>query len=114
MASLALFTLARFTPYEWVESRSHRGEKYLVNNVDMSNSFWFIAGTFLRQATGVTPQVFSMHIKNLTLRTSVTFALAMSRLESNTMYANEFVLIFVYLCFYFNETELHFRRKIRP
>ncbi|EFA00683.2 Glutamate receptor ionotropic, kainate 1-like Protein [Tribolium castaneum] len=57
MSSFTLFTLARFTPYEWVYPQPWKRSKYLVNQLSMSNSFWFIAGTLLRQPSGVNPQV---------------------------------------------------------
>lgn len=57
MAAFTLFTLARFSPYEWVNPTPWRETNYLTNNLDMSNSFWFITGTLLRQASGVNPQV---------------------------------------------------------
>ncbi|XP_022915882.1 glutamate receptor ionotropic, kainate 2-like isoform X3 [Onthophagus taurus] len=57
MASFTLFTLARFSPYEWVKPIPWRQQDYLVNGFNMSNSFWFITGTLLRQASGVNPQV---------------------------------------------------------
>ncbi|XP_031357210.1 glutamate receptor ionotropic, kainate 2-like isoform X4 [Photinus pyralis] len=60
MACFTLFTLARFTPYEWTVQR--RPEAYLKNSFDISNSFWFITGTLLRQPSGVNPQATSTRI----------------------------------------------------
>jgi hypothetical protein len=57
MSSFTLFTLARFTPYEWVYPLPWKRTNYLVNQLSMSNSFWFITGTLLRQTSGVNPQV---------------------------------------------------------
>ena len=57
MSSFTLFTLARFTPYEWVYPQPWKRNNYLVNQLSMSNSFWFITGTLLRQTSGVNPQV---------------------------------------------------------
>ncbi|KAK9707853.1 Ligated ion channel L-glutamate- and glycine-binding site [Popillia japonica] len=62
MAAFTLFTLARFSPYEWVNPTPWRETNYLTNNLDMSNSFWFITGTLLRQASGVNPQATSTRI----------------------------------------------------
>nr|XP_015833586.1 PREDICTED: glutamate receptor ionotropic, kainate 2 isoform X6 [Tribolium castaneum] len=62
MSSFTLFTLARFTPYEWVYPQPWKRSKYLVNQLSMSNSFWFIAGTLLRQPSGVNPQATSTRI----------------------------------------------------
>ncbi|KAK5640371.1 hypothetical protein RI129_011182 [Pyrocoelia pectoralis] len=60
MACFTLFTLARFTPYEWTEQR--RPENCLKNSFNISNSFWFITGTLLRQPSGVNPQATSTRI----------------------------------------------------
>lgn len=59
MACFTLFTLARFTPYEWTVPivRSQRNKKFLTNTFTVSNSFWFIVGTLLRQPSGINPQV---------------------------------------------------------
>lgn len=59
MACFTLFTLARFTPYEWVEPGRNlkRRSNYLTNPFTISNSFWFITGTLLRQPSGINPQV---------------------------------------------------------
>lgn len=57
MASFTLFTIAKFSPYEWVNPAPWKKTDYLVNNINVSNSFWFITGTLLRQASGVTPKV---------------------------------------------------------
>lgn len=57
MASFTLFALARFTPYEWVNPRPWRAPDSLVNAFNLSNSFWFVTGTLLRQGSGVNPQV---------------------------------------------------------
>lgn len=58
MAAFTLFTLARFSPYEWINPKPWKRTDYLVNNFNISNSFWFVIGTLLRQASGVNPQVF--------------------------------------------------------
>ncbi|XP_068900418.1 glutamate receptor ionotropic, kainate 2-like isoform X2 [Tenebrio molitor] len=62
MSSFTLFTLARFTPYEWVYPLPWKRTNYLVNQLSMSNSFWFITGTLLRQTSGVNPQATSTRI----------------------------------------------------
>ncbi|XP_063910072.1 glutamate receptor ionotropic, kainate 2-like isoform X4 [Zophobas morio] len=62
MSSFTLFTLARFTPYEWVYPQPWKRNNYLVNQLSMSNSFWFITGTLLRQTSGVNPQATSTRI----------------------------------------------------
>ncbi|XP_066250742.1 glutamate receptor ionotropic, kainate 2-like isoform X7 [Euwallacea similis] len=69
MAGCTMYLLAKFTPYEWV--RPHPGKvpwnyqkppKQLVNLMNMSNAFWFVTGTLLRQGTGVSPQATSTRI----------------------------------------------------
>ncbi|XP_044270331.1 glutamate receptor ionotropic, kainate 2-like isoform X5 [Tribolium madens] len=62
MSSFTLFTLARFTPYEWVYPQPRKRTTYLVNQLNMSNSFWFATGTLLRQPSGVNPQATSTRI----------------------------------------------------
>lgn len=62
MSSFTLFTLARFTPYEWLNPMPWKRTTYRVNQLNMSNSFWFITGTLLRQASGVNPQVYHIEI----------------------------------------------------
>ncbi|XP_049819221.1 glutamate receptor ionotropic, kainate 2 isoform X2 [Aethina tumida] len=57
MSSFTLFTLARFTPNEWVNPMPWKKNGLLVNQLSMNNSFWFVTGTLLRQASGVNPQV---------------------------------------------------------
>ncbi|KAK9881459.1 hypothetical protein WA026_016345 [Henosepilachna vigintioctopunctata] len=61
MSGFCLFTLARFTPYEWLNPRPWEGNK-LVNVLTMQNSFWFVVGTFLRQSSGIALQATSTRI----------------------------------------------------
>lgn len=56
MSGFCLLTLAKFTPYEWINPRPWEGDR-LVNILTAQNSFWFIAGTFLRQSSGIALQV---------------------------------------------------------
>lgn len=60
MAGFTIYALAKFTPCEWVDLQPWKVDKNkkLVNKMNMSNAFWFAAGTLLRQGTGVSPQVF--------------------------------------------------------
>lgn len=58
MSSFTLFTLARFSPCEWSGRKRWKSTCYLTTRHGMSNSFWFITGTLLRQPSGVSPQVF--------------------------------------------------------
>lgn len=73
MACFTLFTLARFTPYEWTVPivRSQRNKKYLTNSFTVSNSFWFIVGTLLRQPSGINPQVDNWKLFPTKLETSL-------------------------------------------
>jgi ionotropic kainate glutamate receptor 2 len=45
-------TLRRFSPYEWNNPHPCDTENDVMENqFSISNSFWFITGTFLRQVT---------------------------------------------------------------
>jgi len=58
LACFTLFTLARFSPYEWQNPRPWLPRPdYLVNQFSLANSFWFITGTLLRQGSGINPKV---------------------------------------------------------
>lgn len=59
MAGFTIYALARFTPYEWINPKPwiKIENPKLVNQMNMSNAFWFVTGTLLRQGTGVSPQV---------------------------------------------------------
>lgn len=58
--STALCLRSRFSPYEW-NSVPHcamgRTPEVVHNQFSVSNSFWFITGTFLRQGSGLNPKV---------------------------------------------------------
>ncbi|KAJ8971995.1 hypothetical protein NQ317_014737 [Molorchus minor] len=56
MSGFTIFTLAKFTPYELVTSTSWNESGCYVNQLNISNSFWFATGTLLRQNSGVNPQ----------------------------------------------------------
>ncbi len=50
LVSFTLFVMARFSPYEWNSPHPCESESELMENqFSVSNSFWFITGTFLRQ-----------------------------------------------------------------
>lgn len=50
--------MARFSPYEWNNPHPCSPEAHIVENqFSVSNSFWFITGTFLRQGSGLNPKV---------------------------------------------------------
>lgn len=75
LVSFTLFVMARFSPYEWNSPSScHQGHgggghggvingsinedtDVVENQFSISNSFWFITGTFLRQGSGLNPKV---------------------------------------------------------
>ncbi|XP_052132388.1 glutamate receptor ionotropic, kainate 2 [Frankliniella occidentalis] len=65
LVSFTLFVMARFSPYEWntVPNCTGRGQPEVVHNqFSVSNSFWFITGTFLRQGSGLNPKATSTRI----------------------------------------------------
>ncbi|GFG33916.1 hypothetical protein Cfor_07160, partial [Coptotermes formosanus] len=58
LVSFTLFVMARFSPYEWNNPHPCHAESDVVENqFSVSNSFWFITGTFLRQGSGLNPKV---------------------------------------------------------
>ncbi|XP_017130884.2 glutamate receptor ionotropic, kainate 1 isoform X3 [Drosophila elegans] len=63
LVSFALFVMARFSPYEWKNPHPCYKETDIVENqFSVSNSFWFITGTFLRQGSGLNPKATSTRI----------------------------------------------------
>nr|XP_041632549.1 glutamate receptor ionotropic, kainate 2 isoform X4 [Drosophila kikkawai] len=63
LVSFALFVMARFSPYEWKNPHPCFKETDIVENqFSISNSFWFITGTFLRQGSGLNPKATSTRI----------------------------------------------------
>lgn len=58
LVSFTLFVMARFSPYEWNNPHPcHQDSDVVENQFSVSNSFWFITGTFLRQGSGLNPKV---------------------------------------------------------
>lgn len=58
LVSFTLFVMARFSPYEWNSPHPCLKDSDIVENqFSISNSFWFITGTFLRQGSGINPKV---------------------------------------------------------
>ncbi|KAJ8924614.1 hypothetical protein NQ315_000764 [Exocentrus adspersus] len=52
LVSFTLFVMARFSPYEWNNPHPcHQESDIVENQFSVSNSFWFITGTFLRQGS---------------------------------------------------------------
>lgn len=63
LVSFTLFVMARFSPYEWNNPHPCLKESDIVENqFSVSNSFWFITGTFLRQGSGLNPKATSTRI----------------------------------------------------
>ncbi|XP_072156450.1 glutamate receptor ionotropic, kainate 2 isoform X2 [Bemisia tabaci] len=63
LVSFTLFVMARFSPYEWNNPHPCSIESDVVENqFSVSNSFWFITGTFLRQGSGLNPKATSTRI----------------------------------------------------
>uniref|UniRef100_A0A1A9WRS3 Glutamate receptor ionotropic, kainate 2 n=1 Tax=Glossina brevipalpis TaxID=37001 RepID=A0A1A9WRS3_9MUSC len=57
LVSFALFVMARFSPYEWsIPYPCQKDSDIVENQFSISNSFWFITGTFLRQSSGLNPK----------------------------------------------------------
>ncbi|XP_066905524.1 glutamate receptor ionotropic, kainate 2 isoform X5 [Halyomorpha halys] len=57
LVSFTLFVMARFSPYEWNNPHPCSPEAHVIENqFSISNSFWFITGTFLRQGSGLNPK----------------------------------------------------------
>ncbi|KAH0810682.1 hypothetical protein GEV33_012109 [Tenebrio molitor] len=57
LVSFTLFVMARFSPYEWNNPHPcHQESDIVENQFSVSNSFWFITGTFLRQGSGLNPK----------------------------------------------------------
>ena len=49
--SLFLFSMARFSPYEWQSPYScKRNSEYLVNRFTIVNCFWFTIGSLMKQS----------------------------------------------------------------
>ena len=58
LVSFTLFVMARFSPYEWHNPHPCQTDSDIIENqFSVSNSFWFITGTFLRQGSGLNPKV---------------------------------------------------------
>lgn len=58
LVSFTMFVMARFSPYEWNNPHPCNVESDVVENqFSVSNSFWFITGTLLRQGSGLNPKV---------------------------------------------------------
>ncbi|XP_038213875.1 glutamate receptor ionotropic, kainate 2 isoform X2 [Zerene cesonia] len=56
--SVLLFILARFTPYEWHQSRTADGEK-MENIFSLANCLWFAIGSLMQQSCDFLPKAVS-------------------------------------------------------
>ncbi|XP_024938044.1 glutamate receptor ionotropic, kainate 2 isoform X9 [Cephus cinctus] len=71
LVSFTLFVMARFSPYEWNNPHPCLAESDVVENqFSVSNSFWFITGTFLRQGSGLNPKVQATKVQDHAWATS--------------------------------------------
>lgn len=67
LVSFTLFVMARFSPYEWNNPHPcHQESDIVENQFSVSNSFWFITGTFLRQGSGLNPKVIKTYLYLIT------------------------------------------------
>ncbi|KAF0290304.1 Glutamate receptor ionotropic, kainate 2 [Amphibalanus amphitrite] len=63
VVSFTMFVMARFSPYEWNNPHPCFDDNDVVENqFSVSNSFWFITGTLLRQGSGLNPKAASTRI----------------------------------------------------
>ncbi|XP_037080703.1 glutamate receptor ionotropic, kainate 2-like isoform X2 [Pollicipes pollicipes] len=63
IVSFTMFVMARFSPYEWNNPHPCFADNDVVENqFSVSNSFWFITGTLLRQGSGLNPKAASTRI----------------------------------------------------
>ncbi|XP_044316487.1 glutamate receptor ionotropic, kainate 2 isoform X1 [Drosophila rhopaloa] len=91
LVSFALFVMARFSPYEWKNPHPCYKETDIVENqFSISNSFWFITGTFLRQGSGLNPKISD--------RAQTKFFAFLSPLAIEIWFYIAFGYIFVSIC----------------
>ncbi|XP_041564570.1 glutamate receptor ionotropic, kainate 2 isoform X1 [Drosophila elegans] len=91
LVSFALFVMARFSPYEWKNPHPCYKETDIVENqFSVSNSFWFITGTFLRQGSGLNPKISD--------RAQTKFFAFLSPLAIEIWFYIAFGYIFVSIC----------------
>jgi len=63
--SLAMFVLARFSPYEWYNGRPCVADPafvYLENTFTLSHAFWFVVGTLMQQGSDINPRAVSTRV----------------------------------------------------
>lgn len=58
LVSCTMFTIARFSPYEWKNPHPCLGEPDVMENqFSLANSFWFTIGTLMQQGSDLNPKV---------------------------------------------------------
>ncbi|UJR28089.1 hypothetical protein I4U23_009345 [Adineta vaga] len=61
--SLFLFSMARFSPYEWQSPHScKRNTEYLINRFTILNCFWFTIGSLMKQTIDYGPRSISTRV----------------------------------------------------
>ncbi|CAF3297692.1 unnamed protein product [Rotaria sp. Silwood2] len=61
--SLFLFSMARFSPYEWQSPYScKRHSEYLINRFNIVNCFWFTIGSLMKQTIDYGPRSLSTRV----------------------------------------------------
>lgn len=65
--SIVLFTVSRFSPYEWrllhfAADHNQHGESSMANDFTMLNSLWFSLGAFMQQGCDISPRSISGRI----------------------------------------------------
>ncbi|CAF3729328.1 unnamed protein product [Adineta steineri] len=61
--SLFLFSMARFSPYEWQSPYScKRNSEYLINRFTIVNCFWFTIGSLMKQTIDYGPRSLSTRV----------------------------------------------------
>ena len=108
LVSFTLFVMARFSPYEWNNPHPCNAESDVVENqFSISNSFWFITGTFLRQGSGLNPKV------NIEKRAQTTNAIPTTYLNplffALAQYQQSAILCHLFLCKCFTNRRERFK-----
>ncbi|XP_059153989.1 glutamate receptor ionotropic, kainate 2-like [Physella acuta] len=63
IVSFTIFTLARFSPYEWYNPHPcNPNTDEVLNTFNLSNSFWFTVGTLMQQGSDINPRAVSTRI----------------------------------------------------
>lgn len=63
LVSCTMFTIARFSPYEWKNPHPCLGEPDVMENqFSLANSFWFTIGTLMQQGSDLNPKATSTRI----------------------------------------------------